>query len=312
MTSLLQTTIRRRISASPCPPPPQSAARADVDAAPAHLVGEGQHQAGAARADRVAERHRSPVHVHDVLVDPEHPRRVQRHRGERLVDLEQPEVVRRPGRPSSARFCMASAGTVCRYAYRSGRHAVGHDLRERRDAQPRRRAPSLMTTTAAAPSEICEALPAVIVPSAVNAGRSAASDSGVVSGRIPSSRANDDRVALALRDLDRHDLLGQPPGVPGLVRARGASGPPTRPAPRAPIPAPGSPRRSTRPCAGRVKRRPQAVVDHRVDQLRVAHARRRRAPSGAGTALASSTPCRRRRRPRARPRGSSGRPARWR
>jgi len=47
----------------------------------------------------------------------------------------------------------------------------------------------LVTTTAQAPSEICEALPAVIVPSARNAGLRPASFSGVVSGRIPSSRS---------------------------------------------------------------------------------------------------------------------------
>ena len=45
----------------------------------------------------------------------------------------------------------------------------------------------LITTTAAAPSEIGEEVPAVIVPSAPNAGRSLASVSCVVSGRIPSS-----------------------------------------------------------------------------------------------------------------------------
>ncbi len=47
-----------------------------------------------------------------------------------------------------------------------------------------------MTTTAAAPSEICEEEPAVIVPSPSNAGRSAARDSTVVSGRMPSSSVN--------------------------------------------------------------------------------------------------------------------------
>ena len=39
----------------------------------------------------------------------------------------------------------------------------------------------LITTTAAAPSEICEAEPAVIVPSLAKAGRSLPSDSAVVS-----------------------------------------------------------------------------------------------------------------------------------
>ena len=64
-----------------------------------------------------------------------------------------------------------------------------------------------MTTTAAAPSEICDAEPAVIVPSLANAGRSRPSDSTVVSARTPSSSLNSIGVALALRDRDRDDLV---------------------------------------------------------------------------------------------------------
>ena len=44
-----------------------------------------------------------------------------------------------------------------------------------------------ISTTAQAPSEICEADAAVIVPSGVKAGRSPLSASAVVSGRMPSS-----------------------------------------------------------------------------------------------------------------------------
>jgi len=44
-----------------------------------------------------------------------------------------------------------------------------------------------MTTTAAAPSEICDADPAVTVPSGENAGRSLARLAAVVPGRTPSS-----------------------------------------------------------------------------------------------------------------------------
>lgn len=44
-----------------------------------------------------------------------------------------------------------------------------------------------MTTTAAAPSEICEADPAVIVPSLLKAGRRPPSEAVVVSARMPSS-----------------------------------------------------------------------------------------------------------------------------
>jgi len=46
---------------------------------------------------------------------------------------------------------------------------------------------SLVTSSAAAPSEICEALPAVTVPSSPNTGSSADSASTLVSRRIPSS-----------------------------------------------------------------------------------------------------------------------------
>ena len=42
-----------------------------------------------------------------------------------------------------------------------------------------------ISSTAAAPSEICEALPAVILPSGLNAGLSCESFSSVVSGRMP-------------------------------------------------------------------------------------------------------------------------------
>ena len=58
----------------------------------------------------------------------------------------------------------------------------------------------LITTTAAAPSEIGEDEPAVIVPSLVKAGRSLASDSTVVSGADALVLAEHQRVALALRD----------------------------------------------------------------------------------------------------------------
>ena len=46
-----------------------------------------------------------------------------------------------------------------------------------------------MSSTAAAPSEICDELPAVTVPSSLNAGLSAASASRVVSRRMPWSVA---------------------------------------------------------------------------------------------------------------------------
>ena len=47
-----------------------------------------------------------------------------------------------------------------------------------------------ITTTAQAPSEICDAEPAVMVPSLRKAGFNPASDSAVVLARMPSSSVN--------------------------------------------------------------------------------------------------------------------------
>src|SRR3954468_4250709 len=72
-----------------------AAARADggaaeAAAAPAQLVDERPDDAGARRADGMAQGDRSAVDVDLVLVDSEHAHRVDRDRRERLVDL--PEV----------------------------------------------------------------------------------------------------------------------------------------------------------------------------------------------------------------------------
>ena len=61
-------------------------------------------------------------------------------------------------------------------------------------------------TTAAAPSFRPDALPAVTVPSLLNAGRSPASDSAVVPYLMNSS-ASKTRRALLGNDLERHDLV---------------------------------------------------------------------------------------------------------
>ena len=61
-----------------------------------------------------------------------------------------------------------------------------------------------MTATAAAPSESCDALPAVMVPSDPNAGGSSASDAAVVPGRMPSSRSMPTpTISSAKRPLSR-------------------------------------------------------------------------------------------------------------
>ena len=72
-----------------------------------------------------------------------------------------------------------------------------------------------MTTTAAAPSEICDAEPAVTVPSAANAGRSFARLAAVVPSRTPSSSVTVERVAPALRHRHRDDLVVEQPVLAG-------------------------------------------------------------------------------------------------
>jgi hypothetical protein len=71
-----------------------------------------------------------------------------------------------------------------------------------------------MTTSAEAPSLTEGALPAVTVPSFSKAGFSAASFSSVVSRRGP-SRGDDRRIALALRDGDGRDFRLELAGVHG-------------------------------------------------------------------------------------------------
>src|SRR5437660_12727699 len=61
----------------------------EAAAAAAQLVHERAQDARAGGSDRVPEGDRATVDVDLVLVDPEHPDRVQRHRGEGLVDLPQ-------------------------------------------------------------------------------------------------------------------------------------------------------------------------------------------------------------------------------
>ena len=88
---------------------------------------------------------------------------------------------------------------------------------------------SLMMSTAAAPSLICEELPAVTLPSGLKAGFRLARTSAVVSGRIPSSVAMISLVSSPSSSLDgeREDLvleatLGRGPG--GELLAAGAEG----------------------------------------------------------------------------------------
>src|SRR6266540_2975297 len=85
-------------------------------------------------------------------------------------------------------FSSAIAGTVCRYANRSA-HIPCARISASGSTPSASARWALITTMAAAPSESCEAFPAVMVPAAVNAGGSSARDSYVVRGRMPSSRS---------------------------------------------------------------------------------------------------------------------------
>ena len=82
----------------------------------------------------------------------------------------------------------------------------------------------LITTTAPAPSEICDAEPAVMVPS-LRTRAAAAERLGGGVGADALVLGEHDRVALALRDLDRRDLLGEDAVLPGRgsLLVRGAA-----------------------------------------------------------------------------------------
>ena len=132
--------------------------------------------------------------------------------GERLVELDQVDLVeasarrgRAPSRSPAPGRCPSSRGGTP-----ADRPA---DQPAERAAGPARSARSgVVTRQAAAASFWPLALPAVTVASgssAASTGRSLASASSVVSARGCSSRSTSDRLAAALRHLDRDDLVGE-------------------------------------------------------------------------------------------------------
>ena len=89
---------------------------------------------------------------------------------------------------------------------RGGTPATAAPRTRARGVRPLRFAASSMATiSAAAPSLTPEALPAVTVPSGRTIGFSLASASSAGLARMLVA-VDDDRIALALRDLDRDDL----------------------------------------------------------------------------------------------------------
>ena len=246
-------------------------------------------------------------------VDAELAHRLDADRRERLVDLDQVEVGDARGPPCRSAVRDRVGRLRAAASVRAG------DLAVRRRSRPATVSPSssalalLITTTAQAPSEICEAEPAVIVPSGLNAGRSLASDSAVVSPRMPSSSRTTTGSPLRCGISHRHDLVVEQRRSSARRRPAGASGRRTRPAPRGSCRAGRCSRRSTRPSGRGRRRRYSAVVapsSRRSSTVAVLEALARR--RAAGAARWSSTPCRRPRRSRTRRPGSAGRPARWR
>ena len=133
------------------PPPMQSAATPFFLPFFLQRAEQRDHDARAARADRVAERDRAAVHVHDLVRQLELAHRRHRHRGERLVDLPEVDLLRRSSRPSSATLSIAPTGAVvnqsgaCAWTLWPTMRAIG--------LTPRRAAvDSRISTSAAAPS----------------------------------------------------------------------------------------------------------------------------------------------------------------
>ena len=193
---------------------------------------------------------------------------------------------------------------------RAGDDAVRADLGDPGQARAPRPSPCSSRRPRRRRRRSGEADPAVIVPSLANAGRSLASDSAVVSARTPSSSPNDDRVALALRDLDRRDLVGEQAVLVRGGRALVADRAENSSCSSRVMPSGALAFSVGSPIGTSVERVAQPVVGHRVGELGVAVLVARRASSAAGAGRWSSTPCRRRRRCRPRRPGSAGRPAR--
>ncbi len=74
---------------------------------------------------------------------------------------------------------------------------------------------ALISSTAEAPSFRLEALPAVTLPSFLNAGLSLPRDSAVVPARGCSSVAKASWIAFALGNQDRGDFIDKAPGLDG-------------------------------------------------------------------------------------------------
>ena len=121
---------RSMIVAMPWPPPMHRVISAVVEVPPLELVERRAEQHRAGRAERMAERDRAAVDVDPLGIDPEAADRLQRHRGEGLVDLPEVDVAD------------LHAGLGERLARGRGRrgehdHRLAADGRHGADARPR-------------------------------------------------------------------------------------------------------------------------------------------------------------------------------
>ena len=114
----------------------------------------------------MAERDRAAVDVEPIRIDRQLAQAREHLRGERLVQLDEIDLIeRQPGR-ASATLRIAGTGPM---PNRSGSTpAVANATKRASGVSPRslRALGRLMTTTAAAPSLVCDELPAVTVPCA--------------------------------------------------------------------------------------------------------------------------------------------------
>ena len=120
--------------AMPWPPPTHMVSRPNVASRVREAVQEGRGQAGAGAPERVADRDRAAVDVEPLVVDAERPRRREHLRGERLVELDQVDVVdgqARAGQGHARRVDRSEAHDLRRQAADPG----GDDAGERGQAE---------------------------------------------------------------------------------------------------------------------------------------------------------------------------------
>ena len=175
--------------------------------APPELPRERGHEPGAGAAQRVAERDGAAVDVEAVLVDAELARAGEDLSGERLVDLDQVDLIE--GEAGGVEG--AADGRTGPIPMNAGSTPATPwaTMRASGWASSRPAAASVADDDAGGAVVERRGVAAVTVPPSRNAGRSAASLSSVVSSRGPSSRV-DHGLLAALRGRDRDHLLGEP------------------------------------------------------------------------------------------------------